>query len=449
MDKKETQNSPQRESPISPRKAPDSPGKSPDSVRKSPDSPGKASQYVTDDPRKRFFQALLEGKGSAAASDSSPDAGSGAEVEGEAQTKDESNVFVVDSSSTENQDDAGTDQAVELREGANSPGAEPEGHDSGESRSTTCIGSDVRGADAAGEAEAAAEDVAVATKDGVQTTSDVQLESERAAEVQCDEVAAAPENEEVHEVEERSEKTTTNTEEGVSRDDSLGSGPLDEETASEDIPSEVETTGGSETCETKDEQSQEGNRDSSKLLAPDSVAKDVDSSLSIAVQNSFIGAPPGEADTMIPVGGSGEKSASESAEAKSDIPAVSSDQDAALGSHSSTAVGGKSSPDYAASPSGGKSSPDRASSPSGGKSSPSDVASSSGGKLPTHSDSFTEETRARDSPTAAGAGKPEPEGAGNYKAHVNIPEFLWSPIHQRLLGDLLFAIESDVQVWKR
>lgn len=36
-----------------------------------------------------------------------------------------------------------------------------------------------------------------------------------------------------------------------------------------------------------------------------------------------------------------------------------------------------------------------------------------------------------------------------YKAYVNIPEYLWSPVHQRLLGDLLFAIESDIQVWRR
>ena len=30
-----------------------------------------------------------------------------------------------------------------------------------------------------------------------------------------------------------------------------------------------------------------------------------------------------------------------------------------------------------------------------------------------------------------------------------IPEFLWSPMHQRLLADVLFAIESDLQVWRR
>jgi hypothetical protein len=30
-----------------------------------------------------------------------------------------------------------------------------------------------------------------------------------------------------------------------------------------------------------------------------------------------------------------------------------------------------------------------------------------------------------------------------------IPEFCWSYLHQKLLSDLLFAVETDVQVWKR
>uniref|UniRef100_A0A8D0L7K3 Uncharacterized protein n=2 Tax=Dipnotetrapodomorpha TaxID=1338369 RepID=A0A8D0L7K3_SPHPU len=29
-----------------------------------------------------------------------------------------------------------------------------------------------------------------------------------------------------------------------------------------------------------------------------------------------------------------------------------------------------------------------------------------------------------------------------------IPEFKWSPMHQRLLTDLLFALETDVHVWR-
>ena len=36
-----------------------------------------------------------------------------------------------------------------------------------------------------------------------------------------------------------------------------------------------------------------------------------------------------------------------------------------------------------------------------------------------------------------------------HEARPLIPEFLWSPMHQRLLADILFAIESDLQVWKR
>lgn len=30
-----------------------------------------------------------------------------------------------------------------------------------------------------------------------------------------------------------------------------------------------------------------------------------------------------------------------------------------------------------------------------------------------------------------------------------IPEFKWSAMHQRLLADLLFALESDVHTWRR
>ena len=51
------------------------------------------------------------------------------------------------------------------------------------------------------------------------------------------------------------------------------------------------------------------------------------------------------------------------------------------------------------------------------------------------------------SPATGGGGSNDQKLA--YKAYVNIPEYLWSPVHQRLLGDLLFAIESDIQVWRR
>lgn len=30
-----------------------------------------------------------------------------------------------------------------------------------------------------------------------------------------------------------------------------------------------------------------------------------------------------------------------------------------------------------------------------------------------------------------------------------IPEFKWSYIHQRLLSDVLFSLETDIQVWRR
>ena len=34
------------------------------------------------------------------------------------------------------------------------------------------------------------------------------------------------------------------------------------------------------------------------------------------------------------------------------------------------------------------------------------------------------------------------------KPYVDIPEFTWSPLHQRLLTELLFAIENDIHVWR-
>ena len=37
---------------------------------------------------------------------------------------------------------------------------------------------------------------------------------------------------------------------------------------------------------------------------------------------------------------------------------------------------------------------------------------------------------------------------GKCRPYIDIPEFSWSSLHQRLLSELLFAIESDIQVWK-
>ncbi|XP_054709401.1 neurobeachin-like [Uloborus diversus] len=38
--------------------------------------------------------------------------------------------------------------------------------------------------------------------------------------------------------------------------------------------------------------------------------------------------------------------------------------------------------------------------------------------------------------------------AGPTRPPFRIPEFRWSPIHQRLLSDLLFSLETDIQVWR-
>ena len=68
-----------------------------------------------------------------------------------------------------------------------------------------------------------------------------------------------------------------------------------------------------------------------------------------------------------------------------------------------------------------------------------------------HSETGTESspTSTPSATSAATSNAGSPEQKPTYRAHVNIPEYLWSPIHQRLLGDLLFAIEADVQVWRR
>ncbi|GBM24397.1 Neurobeachin [Araneus ventricosus] len=38
--------------------------------------------------------------------------------------------------------------------------------------------------------------------------------------------------------------------------------------------------------------------------------------------------------------------------------------------------------------------------------------------------------------------------SGPTRPPFRIPEFRWSPIHQRLLSDLLFSLETDIQVWR-
>lgn len=35
------------------------------------------------------------------------------------------------------------------------------------------------------------------------------------------------------------------------------------------------------------------------------------------------------------------------------------------------------------------------------------------------------------------------------RPYIDIPEFAWSPAHQRLLTELLFSVEKDLQVWRR
>ena len=52
---------------------------------------------------------------------------------------------------------------------------------------------------------------------------------------------------------------------------------------------------------------------------------------------------------------------------------------------------------------------------------------------------------------AAGAsgGQARESSSSARSTMFRIPEFRWSHMHQRLLTDLLFSIETDVQMWRR
>ncbi|XP_071847278.1 neurobeachin-like isoform X4 [Apostichopus japonicus] len=83
------------------------------------------------------------------------------------------------------------------------------------------------------------------------------------------------------------------------------------------------------------------------------------------------------------------------------------------------------------------------------------------GKTPENVKRMTEEAetkkqKAMSGPSqvaAAGPDKPvDPRGQvfspGPHQAPYRIPEFSWSHMHQRMMSDLLFAIETDIQVWR-
>ena len=160
--------------------------------------------------------------------------------------------------------------------------------------------------------------------------------------------------------------------------------------------------------------------------------KDVDSSLTIAVKSSYIGAPCEASEDT--------ESRSETTEVSSRTTEVSSREESVDPSESVAKIEDKSSAQSEEKQTSVESSPTSTASKPSQPGSP----------------SSTSQTGAESSPastaSAAAAGTSNgdsPELKSTYRAYVNIPEYLWSPIHQRLLGDLLFAIESDVQVWRR
>ncbi|XP_061778985.1 lipopolysaccharide-responsive and beige-like anchor protein isoform X3 [Nerophis lumbriciformis] len=61
----------------------------------------------------------------------------------------------------------------------------------------------------------------------------------------------------------------------------------------------------------------------------------------------------------------------------------------------------------------------------------------------------TETSQGQAAATAGPSGQPRESGTSAPRSTMfRIPEFRWSHMHQRLLTDLLFAIETDVQMWR-
>ena len=54
----------------------------------------------------------------------------------------------------------------------------------------------------------------------------------------------------------------------------------------------------------------------------------------------------------------------------------------------------------------------------------------------------------RNSSSAAGGQNRTQFSPGPARPPFRIPEFRWSYIHQRLLSDVLFSLETDIQVWR-
>lgn len=160
------------------------------------------------------------------------------------------------------------------------------------------------------------------------------------------------------------------------------------------------------------------------LLSDKDKPKDVDNFLTIAVKSSYIGAAVEESEDKQTSGVNGEGvDSGERVVSASGI--IKSERQNALDSERGNIQ--NSSVDSL--PGTDPSQPNSASSPS------KSGAESSPGSTP--------------AAPAATNNADSPEQKSTYRAHVNIPEYLWTPVHQRLLGDLLFAIESDVQVWRR
>ena len=74
--------------------------------------------------------------------------------------------------------------------------------------------------------------------------------------------------------------------------------------------------------------------------------------------------------------------------------------------------------------------------------------------MPTRSQSMRVDGNARQMPSRSQSMRADGQGGrmfnpGPRAPPFRIPEFRWSGLHQKLLSDLLFSVETDLQVWKR
>lgn len=287
------------------------------------------------------------------------------------------------------------------------PVPEIENKEEDKERSVTGVGSDVRGNEVA---DSRHEDLPKNVPGHPVRVDSPQKELEEKVENDNKESESSTDDKDKETEDKREEKDMETISEGVVKQDdsSSVSTPKESETAEgldKSSKEESEEQSATESDTSKANPEGPSHMENGELLAEER-AKDQDSSLSVTMKSSFIGAAGSSSEND-------NEAANDSPRGETNTE-TQSKENAVTDDEASGASQGAQSPE-----------------PSG-STSESPCTSAQG-------------SPSRNMDTTAAS----PEEASQYRAYVNIPEFLWSPMHQRLLGDLLFAIESDLQVWRR